>query len=116
MADKPAQICQLKKGEYLGLQKGCVDTFNWAVQAIANLKGGQNCEVNWDMPDHPTIDVTTHEDEVGGGGGGSELEIIGTDDSIATESNSQFQLSCASDSNIVISCDGNVLTFGVYYI
>lgn len=70
MADKPAQICQLKKGILVDMQQGFVDTFNWAVQAIANLKGGENCEVNWDMPDHPTIDVTTHEDEVGGGGGG----------------------------------------------
>ena len=40
MANKPAQLCQLEKGKLIDGQKGFVDTFNWAVNAIANLKGG----------------------------------------------------------------------------
>lgn len=29
---------------------------------MANLDGGENCEVSWTLPDHPTIDVTMSED------------------------------------------------------
>lgn len=46
-----------------------MDTFNWAVQAIANLKGGENCEVTWPTDDTPTIDCTANDDEGSGGGG-----------------------------------------------
>lgn len=40
MANKPAQLCQLQKGIMVDSQEGFCDTFNWAVNAIANLKGG----------------------------------------------------------------------------
>lgn len=43
------------------------------MQSIANLDGGQNCEVQWTLPDHPTIDVTATEGDGGGGGGGGEM-------------------------------------------
>lgn len=70
MATKPAQICQLQKGKLIDTQKGFVDTFNWAVQSIANLKGGENCDVTWPTDDHPTIDCTAKEGEGGSGGSG----------------------------------------------
>ena len=68
MADRPAQICQLEKGKLIDTQQGFVDTFNWAVQSIANLEGGENCDVSWTLPDHPTIDVNVDDDGEGGGG------------------------------------------------
>lgn len=74
MADRPAQICQLKKGALICDQQGFVDTFNWVAQSMANLEGGENCEVNWTLPDHPTIDVTAS-DEAGNGGGGIEAAV-----------------------------------------
>lgn len=40
MANKPATLCQLEKDKLISLQDGFVDTFNWAVNAIANLTGG----------------------------------------------------------------------------
>lgn len=70
MANKPAQICQLEKDKLIDTQKGFVDTFNWAVQSIANLKGGENCEVSWPTDDTPTIDCNSSESESGGSGGG----------------------------------------------
>ena len=58
-------------------QKGFVDTFNWAVQSIANLKGGENCEVTWPTDDHPTIDCTAQEGEGGdSGGGGGDISAV----------------------------------------
>lgn len=36
---------------------------------MANLEGGENCDVSWTLPDHPTIDVATSDDGESGGGG-----------------------------------------------
>ena len=69
MADRPAQICQLEKGKLIDTQQGFADTFNWVAQSVANLQGGQNCEVSWTLPDHPTIDVNVGDEGEGGGGG-----------------------------------------------
>ena len=126
MANKPAQLCQLQKGKFVDFQQGFVDTFNWAVSAIANLKGGENCEVTWTTDDHPTIDCTAVEgdDPVGGGGGGeggggggggNPITFNGTTGS-ATPANDQINLACGYDSNITISCSGNTITFNVYYV
>ena len=76
MATKPAKLCQLQKGIMVDSQQGFVDTFNWAVNAIANLTGGQNCEVTWPVDDKPTIDVTAEEGDGSGGGGGATVSAV----------------------------------------
>lgn len=146
MANKPATLCQLEKGKLISLQDGFVDTFNWAVNAIANLNGGQNCEVNWTVDDQPTIDcnvsdsspnisavldVVSSTSESQSGieiqyvdarpvsfipfGGGGEVSFIGTDNTV-TSASSQFRLSKAANSNVVVTASGTTLTIGVYYI
>ena len=75
MANKPATLCQLEKGKLISLQDGFVDTFNWAVNAIANLTGGQNCEVNWTVDDQPTIDCNVEEGE-GSDGGSPDISAV----------------------------------------
>ena len=189
MADKPATLCQLQKDKFLGGQVGFVDTFNWAVNAISNLKGGKNCSIDWTTPDRPVIDVDIPDTDGGGGGtpdvsavydvtettsgsssgilidyldaradkfiafpsssevsavydvvaatsgsqsgisiqyvdaradtfipfgGGGEVSFIGTDNTV-TSASSQFRLSKAANSNIVITANGNTLTIGAYY-
>ena len=114
MADRPAQICQLKKGKFLVGQQGFVDTFNWAVQSIANLKGGENCEVSWTLPDHPTIDVTVS-DEGGEGGGGD------TSDAVVSMVAGSYNISAAIDSSnqdylTYTKGDGTSTTIGLPYI
>ena len=47
-------------------------------------------------------------------GGGGEVSFIGTDNTV-TSASSQFRLSKASNSNIVITANGNTLTIGAYY-
>ena len=76
MANKPAQLCQLEKDKLVDTQQGFVDTFNWAVNAIANLTGGQNCAVTWPVDDKPTIDVTAEEGDGSGGGGGATVSAV----------------------------------------
>lgn len=151
MANKPAQLCQLQKGIMVDSQEGFCDTFNWAVNAIANLKGGQNCEVNWTVDDQPTIDCTAEEGDGESGGtpdvsavydvvastsgsqsginveyvdarattfipfpSGGAVTFYGTDNTY-TSASTWFRLSKASNSNIVITANGNTLTIGAYY-
>lgn len=70
MANKPGVLCTLQKDKLIDTQPGFVDTFNWLVAAVNNLKGGQNCDVSWPAPDTPQVDAKASES--GGGGGGGE--------------------------------------------
>lgn len=82
MANKPAFFCELQKDKFVGGQKGFVDTFNWATQAINNLEGGKNCTVDWTIPDHPIINVEATEgggSGGGGGGGGGNVEDVSSE-------------------------------------
>ena len=70
MANRPAFLCELDKGKLIDTQVGFVDTFNYAVRAIDNLKGGKNCTVDWTIDDHPVINVDIPDNAGNGGGGG----------------------------------------------
>ena len=76
MAIKPGVLCTLQKDKLIDSQEGFVDTFNWIVASVNNLKGGQNCEVNWVAPDTPQIDAEATESEEGGGGGGGNVDDV----------------------------------------
>lgn len=94
-----------------------MDTFNWAVQAIANLKGGENCEVTWPTDDTPTIDCSSGEGgegDGGGGGGGGGVQFTGTTGT--TDLSSSFTFSKQSNCNITVTCSGTDIKLGVYYI
>lgn len=82
MANRPPFLCELDKGKLIDTQPGFVDSYNWAIRAIDNLKGGTNCEVVWPTDDHPVINVTIPEgaSEGGGGSGGG-----GNVDDVASE-------------------------------
>lgn len=47
--------------------------------------------------------------------GGSGVSFIGTDNTV-TSASSQFRLSKAANSNVVVTASGTTLTIGVYYI
>lgn len=47
--------------------------------------------------------------------GGSGVSFIGTDNTV-TSTATQFRISPASNSNVVVSASGNTLIFAVYYI
>ena len=114
MANKPGVLCTLQKDKLIDSQAGFVDTFNWVVASVNNLKGGQNCEVNWPAPDTPQIDAKASESEGGGGGGGGDVQFTGT--SGTTSEDTSFTLSKQSNCNITITCSGTDIKFGVYYV
>lgn len=111
MATKPGVLCTLQKDKLIDTQQGFVDTFNWVVASMDNLKGGQNCEVSWPAPDTPQIDTKNSESE----GGGGAVTFTGTDGS-ETDAGSDFTFASASNSNVEVTCSGTTLTIGVYYI
>ena len=68
MAKKPAILCFLEKGKFIGGQKHFVDTFNWLVSFCANLKGKDGIEVDRTDSERPVIKL--------GKGSGDEVEIV----------------------------------------
>ena len=76
MANRPAFICELDKDKLIDTQVGFVDTFNYAVRAIDNLKGGKNCTVDWTIDDHPVINVDIPDNVGEGGGGGGYGKVV----------------------------------------
>lgn len=114
MANRPGVLCELQKGLLIDTQPGFADTFNYAVHAIDNLKGGRNCKVDRTIPDCPVIDVDIP-DSPGGGGGGGAVEFTGTDSTSTGESNS-FTFASAANADVSVTCSGSTITIGVYYI
>lgn len=85
MANRPGQLCHLNRGESIYNQSNFVDTFNWVVACINNIKGGTNCNIEWTADDTPTINVNDDSQpngggDGGGGGGNPVVSITGSDE------------------------------------
>ena len=71
---RPPFLCHLEKGKVIDVQKGFVDTFNWMVDFINNLKGdadldnGKNIKLDISKDDHPVIRFKSGGFWVGGDG------------------------------------------------
>ena len=114
MAIKPGVLCTLRKDKLIDTQNGFVDTFNWVVSAVNNLKGGENCEVNWTAPDIPQIEVNSEPFKPSEDSGSGNVDFKGTTGQ--TDSASSFTFESASNSNVQVTCNGTTITIGVYYI
>lgn len=115
MANRPGTLCTLKSGMAIGAQANFADTFNWLVAAMKNLKGGKGIKVKWPSSDTPEISAVGEDDGEGeGGGDGTTVAFTGTDQS-QTIRGTDFIFSSATDSNVVVTCEDDVITLGVYY-
>lgn len=115
MANRPGTLCNLKSGMAIGAQANFADTFNWLVAAMKNLKGGKGIKVKWPSSDTPEISEEGEDDGEGeGGGDGTTVAFTGTDQS-QTIRGTDFTFASATDSNVVVTCDDDVITLGVYY-
>lgn len=115
MANRPGTLCNLKSGMAIGAQANFADTFNWLVAAMKNLKGGKGIKVKWPSSDTPEISAEGEDDGEGeGGGDGTTVAFTGTDQS-QTIRGTDFTFASATDSNVVVTCDDDVITLGVYY-
>jgi len=55
MANKPQILATFKKGRSIGAVNNFVDTMNWLVGFVANLKTDTGIEIKNQQSDHPTI-------------------------------------------------------------
>lgn len=84
---RPATLCRLKKGTFIDDNLGFVETFNYLVDFIDNLKGdgdldvGRPVKLDRSKDDRPVIRFNTNARGAGGGGGGKEY-IAGDDTNI----------------------------------
>lgn len=83
MASKPNILSVFKKGQSAGAVEHYVETMNWLVGYISNLKGEKGIKIRDEKTDHPVI--TT--DIIGGKGinvteynGGLKISLVGEDD------------------------------------
>ena len=53
---RPALLCHLQKGKMIDTQEGFVDTFNWMVDYINNLRGdGDNIDIENPVGTNPVV-------------------------------------------------------------
>lgn len=110
---RPGVLCKLQKGKLIDVQEGFVETFNWMVDYINNLKGDdKNIQLDNPATTNPVIKFIG--DDSGGDG---EVTVEGTDGSSAT-GNTIF-ITGDENTNLkstVKSVDGTiVVNIGVYY-
>jgi len=59
MSLRPGTLCKLKKGTIIDAQDGFVDTFNWMVDFINNLKGDGIITIDTKTSDKPVIKLNS---------------------------------------------------------
>ena len=119
---KPGVLCHLKKGKLIDTQEGFVDTFNWMVDYINNLRGDDNnIEIANPTGVNPVVKFVGDIPEGGGGGGSLEVTAIdvesGTPTTLSAVNNLTFQSAEDSAVTLELASDGevNTLTIGVHY-
>lgn len=84
MSLRPGTLCKLEKGKLIDAQENFVDTFNWMVDFIENLKGdgdadaGKSVRVDRSVSDRPVIRLDC---ELSSNGDGVEY-VAGSDTNI----------------------------------
>lgn len=136
MSGKPAQICTLKKGKFVGGQAGFADTFNWVASCAANVTGGRGCAVKNVEAGHPEVDVQIQPGDgvnvqCGGPGqpyyislveppnqGAAAVIVEGTDETTATpdEEEGKLVVQAMDGCNLQVTCEDNIVRIGVFYV
>lgn len=103
-------------------QVGFVDTFNWMVDYINNLRGdGDNIDIENPVGTNPVVRFIGEIPEGEGGGGNIDLAVVDVESGETTslEGVSNLTIKSAEDSHVTLSLDGEpdaaALTIGVHY-
>ena len=81
MSVRPMVLCKLEKGKLIDTQENFVDTFNWMVDYINNLRGDDsNIELTNPTTENPVIRLKNVGDDVGGGSDFGGITIKGIDE------------------------------------
>jgi len=108
---RPGLLCKLKKDESIYTQDGFVDTFNWMVDYINNLKGDKdNIEVSNPTGSNPEIKF------VGDGGGSFDVKCIDSDGHETTFTvDGTVTLQAGEDTNASFVAEDGVIKLDVRY-
>lgn len=112
---RPGILCHLKKGQMIDTQVGFVDTFNWMVDYINNLRGdGNNIDIENPVGTNPVVRFVG---EIPEGGGGGKITVKIGDDEYTDIDTLKFET--ADDSEVTFAGEqtDNELTIkiGVHY-
>ena len=81
MGSKPQILAEFKQGKLLGTVEHFVDTMNWLVPFVANLKGEEGIAIKNPSTDHPLL----------------ELNIVAGEGIKITKSNGQMKISAIKE-------------------
>ena len=81
MGNKPQVLAQFKQGKLIGTVEHFVDTMNWLVPFVANLKGEEGIAIKTPSTDHPLL----------------ELNIVAGEGIKITKSNGQMTISTTKE-------------------
>jgi len=122
---KPDRLCKLEKDKLIDSQEGFVDTFNWMVDFINNLKGegdiNKNKKITVDktVSDHPIIKLGGKDSN---GGGSITVKCRDTDGTWKTVDDvNTISFSTGGQTNagfeLIDGGDGNIqIRLKVYYV
>lgn len=110
---KPGTLCYLKKDMMIDAQENFVDTFNWMVDYINNLKGEKGIKVDTTISDHPKIKLDDDINDI-------TVDIKDTDKNTVTfEAGDKIEFQQPEDSNVKVKVkkDGQkiIIKIGAYY-
>ena len=120
---RPAILCHLQKGKMIDAQVGFVDTFNWMVDYINNLRGDEdNIEIRNPTGINPVVQFVGEIPEAEGGGGSVDLTTVDVESGAETtvEGVKTLRIESGTGSHITfyLTDDGEgnaTLTVGVQY-
>ena len=120
---RPAILCHLKKGQMIDTQVGFVDTFNWMVDYINNLRGdGSNIDIENPVGTNPVVRFIGEIPEGEGGGGSVDLTAVDVESGAETtvEGVKTLRLESGVGSHVTLNLtddgEGNAtLVIGVQY-
>lgn len=122
MNRKPPILAELQYDRALAAVPHIVESFNWLINYVANLKGKDGINIEDSDTDHPTISIniegqdgiTVEKTEDGitikGGSGGGGVKSV-------NEAAGEVELVSADDSNLTFTKDGDdKIIVGCYYV
>ena len=114
---RPARLCKLAKGKLIDAQDGFVETFNWMVDYINNLRGDED-KIKLTNPTgtNPVIRLQKTTDNPGGESSFDVRCVDSEGNETTTTVEGELVLMAGADTNVVFTADdGGVVKLDVYY-
>lgn len=122
MNRKPPILAEIQYDRALAAVPHIVETLNWLINYVANLKGQDGITIDDSDTDHPSISINIEgqdgitvektEDGITIKGGGSGDDVVKS----LNDATGDVKLVSADDSNLTFTKDGDTIKVGCYYV